>query len=240
MPTLPLRSSILKYLVTTGLITALVISARLLITWAAEMFFYPIPIVGGWLKSLEIIELSVIVLFALLGFGLGGASRHLSTKTSLPLKSLVFVVAVPLVFFSSYWLRYQIWLNQLTAESNLPRSQIVEMSNVALSRESGSQGFWGYYRTTTKMPILPATGAELQRMTEDQKWFRSELTRFSGIEPGVFSMVFDGAGWGIRIFYMLLATITGLIYFSRSGLGRWRSPPHPHQSQGQGLALPRS
>lgn len=123
------------------------------------------------------------------------------------------MVAVPLVFFSSYWLRYQIWLNQLTAESNLPRSQIVEMSNVALSRESGSQGFWGYYRTTTKMPILPATGAELQRMTEDQKWFRSELTRFSGIEPGVFSMVFDGAGWGIRIFYMLLATITGLIYF---------------------------
>jgi hypothetical protein len=50
-------------------------------------------------------------------------------------------------------------------------------------------------------------------MAEDQKWFRSELTRFSGIEPGVFSMIFDGAGWGIRIFYMVLALLTGLIYF---------------------------
>lgn len=206
-------SSILKYLVTAVLITALVILARLAITWAAEMFLYPVPIVGGWLKSLEIIELSVIVLFAFLGFGLGGASRYLGAKTPLAIKSLAFVVALPLVFFSSYWLRYQLWINQLTAESNLPRAEIVEMADTALARESGSQGFWGYYRTTTKMPILPATGSELQRMTEDQKWFRSELTRFSGIEPGVFSMLFDGAGWGIRIFYMLLATITGIIYF---------------------------
>jgi hypothetical protein len=63
------------------------------------------------------------------------------------------------------------------------------------------------------MPLLPATGAELQRMTEDQRWFRAELTRFSGIEPGVFSMIFDGAGWGIRLFYLMLAIITSLIYF---------------------------
>ncbi|HSM82369.1 MAG TPA: hypothetical protein VLS96_11815, partial [Nodosilinea sp.] len=59
----------------------------------------------------------------------------------------------------------------------------------------------------------PATVSELERMAEDQKWFRSELTRFSGIEPGVFSMIFDGAGWGIRLFYMALAFLTGMIYF---------------------------
>ena len=26
-------------------------------------------------------------------------------------------------------------------------------------------------------------------------------------------MIFDGAGWGIRIFHMALATLTGIIYF---------------------------
>lgn len=208
-----LKPTILRYAFTVLLVTAMVLLARLAITWAAEMFLHPLPIAGGWIKSLELIELSVIALFALLGFGLGAASMHLPAKTSLGLKALALVVIFPLVFFSSYWLRYQLWLNQVTAQSDLPRRQVIDTANIALERESGSTGFWGYYRTTTRMPLLPATGEELQRMTEDQRWFRAELTRFSGIEPGVFSMIFDGAGWGIRVFYLLLAAGTSLIYF---------------------------
>ncbi|HIK44454.1 MAG TPA: hypothetical protein IGR64_06140 [Leptolyngbyaceae cyanobacterium M65_K2018_010] len=207
------KPAVVQYLLAVVALTITVLLARLIVTWAAETLLHPLPIVGGWLKSLELVELSGIVLFALLGFGLGGATRYLSAKTSLALKAIALAIALPLVFFSSYGLRHQLWLNQLTAESELSRSQIVDLANLALKRESGSEGFWGYYRTTTKMPLLPATAAELQRMTEDQKWFRSELTRFSGIEPGVFSMIFDGAGWGIRIFYMGLALITALIYF---------------------------
>lgn len=208
-----LKFATLRYVITVVLVTALVLLARLAITWAAELFLHPLPIVGGWLKSLELVELSVIVLFAILGFGMGAASRHLPTKTPALLKALALVVIFPFIFFSSYWLRYQLWLDQVSTQSSLPRQQVIDTANIALERESGSTGFWGYYRTTTRMPLLPATGAELQRMTEDQQWFRSELTRFSGIQPGVFSMVFDGAGWGIRIFYLVLAAITSLIYF---------------------------
>ncbi len=212
------KSAVVNYLLVASGVVVMVVLLRLLITWAAEEFLHPIPIVGGWLKSLEIVELTGVVLFALLGFGLGGASRYLSAKTPLVVKAIALVIALPLVFFSSYWLRHQLWINQLANESGLPREEIVTLANEALGRESGSSGFWGHYRTTTRMPILPATAAELQRMTEDQKWFRSELTRFSGIEPGVFSMVFDGAGWGIRIFYMGLAVLTAVIYFLK-GVG---------------------
>jgi hypothetical protein len=212
------KSAVANYLLIVVMVVVGVLLLRLLITWAAEEFLHPTPIVGGWLKSLEIVELTGVVLFALLGFGLGGASRYLSAKTPLAVKSISLILALPLVFFSSYWLRHQIWLTQLTNESGLPRQEIVKLADQALMRESGSSGFWGYYRTTTQMPILPATVAELKRMTEDQKWFRSELTRFSGIEPGVFSMVFDGAGWGIRFFYMGLAVLTAVIYFFK-GVG---------------------
>jgi hypothetical protein len=208
-------ANLLKYLLTVVAVTAAVLGLRFLITWAAEVFLHPIPILGGWLKSLEIVELSVLPLFAFLGFGLGAATRHLSTKTPLVLKSIALLVALPLAFFSSYWLRHHLWISQLTAESDLTRDQITALANQALTQQGSQPGFWGYYTTTTRMPILPATVSELQRMAEDQKWFRSELTRFSGIEPGVFSMVFDGAGWGIRIFYMLLALLTSLIYFSK-------------------------
>lgn len=207
-----LKSPTLRYVILVVLVTTLVLLARLTITWAAELFLHPLPIAGGLLRSLELVELSVIPLFALLGFGVGAASRLLPAKTSLAVKMLPLVVILPLVFFSSYGFRYHLWLNQIATQADLPREQVAAMADVALERESGSAGFWGYYRTTTRMPILPATGAELQRMTEDQNWFRSELTRFSGIEPGVFSMIFDGAGWGIRIFYMVLAAATGLIY----------------------------
>lgn len=202
----------LRYAVTVALVIGLVLAARLTMTWATETYVHPIPIAGGWIKSLELVELSVIVLFAGLGFGVGAASGLLPAKTPLRLKVLALLLAFPPLFLSSYWLRYHLWIQQLVQQADLPRPQVIEVMNVALERASGSQGFWGYYRTTTHMPILPATGEELQRMTEDEKWFRSELTRFSGIEPGVFSMIFDGAGWGIRIFYLVLATLTSLIY----------------------------
>lgn len=213
MPTLRPSANVAKYVVTVFAVIAAVLGLRFFITWAAELFLHPIPILGGWLKSLEIIELSVVVLFALLGFGLGRATRHLSARTSLGIKSIALLIALPLVFFSSYWLRYHLWIGQLTAEATLTRPEITALANQALNREGGNQGLWGYYTTTTHMPILPATVDELERMAEDEKWFRSELTRFSGIEPGVFSMVFDGAGWGIRLFYMALAFLTGVIYF---------------------------
>ncbi|MEB3289185.1 MAG: hypothetical protein VKI82_04670 [Leptolyngbya sp.] len=203
----------LIYALIVTAVTIVVLLTRLAITWAAEVFLHSIPIAGGWLKSLELVELSVVVLFAVLGFGLGAASQSLPAKTPLPLKALALVLVFPLVFFSSYWLRYHLWLDQMATQSDLPRQQIIEMANLALERESGSAGFWGYYQATTQIPLLPATGDELQRMTEDQRWFRSELTRFSGIEAGVFSIIFDGAGWVVRMFYLALAAITSLIYF---------------------------
>ncbi len=213
LPSAVYSHGVLRYLLTTFAIVAALVGLKLLIAWAAEVYLHPIPILGGWLKSLEIVELVNIVIFALLGIGLGGATRYLPSKTPLILKALALILAIPLVFFSSYWLRQTLWLNQLAVQSNQSVEQISTLANQALLRESGSEGFWGYFKVTTKMPILPATVEELERMAEDQRWFRSELTRFSGIEPGVFSMIFDGAGWGIRLFHAALATLTGIIYF---------------------------
>ena len=202
-----------RYWLTVIAVLAGLIGLKLLITSLAEAFLYPLPFLGGWLKSLEIIEFINIPLFALLGLGLGAACQWLPAKTPLPVKALALVLSLPLLFFSSYALRYHLWLQRLTAEANLPRQEVRAMADIALQRESGHRGFGGYYITTTKMPILPQSIAELQRMNEDQKWFRSELTHFSGIEPGVFSLLFNGAGWGIRLFYMGLALLTGIIYF---------------------------
>ncbi|MBD2259798.1 hypothetical protein [Pseudanabaena sp. FACHB-2040] len=207
------KSPVVQYLLTALLVILGLMVLKALVAWTAEVFLHPIPILGGWLKSLEIVEFINVVVFAVLGFSLGAATMYFPPRLPLWKKSLVLAIAIPLVFFSSYWVRQTLWLNQISASSELNFGQANQIANRALKSASGSDGFWGYFRYTTQMPILPTTLEGLQRLTDDQKWFRSELTRFSGVQPGIFSLIFNGAGWGIRLFLMLVSVLTAVIYF---------------------------
>ncbi|MBU6230421.1 MAG: hypothetical protein KGQ93_12095 [Cyanobacteria bacterium REEB459] len=233
MRPLSLPSVLPRYPLTVITIIAILIGLRLLLTGLADLYGYSLPIVGGWLKSLEIMEILNIPVFVLLGLGLGAACWHLPSKTALGWKCLALVLAFPLVFFSSYAFRYHLWLAHLINQPGTGASsqEVVRLSNLALQQESGHQGFWGYYCTTVKMPVLPDTVADLRRMTTEQQWFRSELTRFSGVEPGIFSLIFTGAGWAIRVFYLLVALLTSVIYFFKGlswvGLQRLQRLVHP-------------
>lgn len=209
------KSPAVQYLLTVLLITLALMLFKAIVAWAAEAFLHPIPIVGGWLKSLEVIELINIVVFALLGFGLGAATVYLPPRLLRWQKSLALVIAIPLVFLISYWVRQTVWLEEVAAASEMSRSEAIDLANRALEGASGSKGFWGYFRYTTQMPILPTAPTDLQRLADDQKWFRSELTRFSGLEPGIFSLVFNGAGWGIRLFLLAISALTSAIYFPK-------------------------
>lgn len=215
MPHLKNQPPILQYLLTVVLIILGTILVKALIVWTAEVFLHPIPVVGGWLKSLEIVELSNVVVFAVLGFSLAMATVHLPPRLALWQKSLALAIAIPLVFLSSYWVRQTLWLYQVAASSSVSYQQATSVANQALKTVSGSDGFWGFFSSTTQMPLLPTTVADIQRLSDDQKWFRSELTRFSGLQPGLFSLVFSGAGWGLRLFQLALATLTGIIYFTK-------------------------
>lgn len=192
-----------------------VLLAKMVIAWLAEAYVYSVPIIGGWMQSLELAELVNVVLFALLGFALGSATQYLSPKTRLWQKLIPLVLILPIVFLSSYWVRQTMWLHQVATTSDLPPAQVTEITDRALENGSGSTGFWGYFRYTTQMPVLPTTAADLERIASDEKWFRSELTRFSGLEPGLFTLVFASTGWGIRIFYIVLSVLTAIIYFSK-------------------------
>lgn len=204
-----------QYLLTVGFVTLGIMLVKALIAWTAEVFLHPIPILGGWLQSLEIVELSNVVVFAVLGFSLGAATVHLPPRLPLWKRSWVLAIAIPLVFLTSYWVRQTFWLHQIAASSEVSYQQATSVANQALKTVSGSEGFLGYFRSTTQMPILPTTQADIQRLADDQKWFRSELTRFSGLQPGLFSLVFSGAGWGLRLFQLALATLTGIVYFTK-------------------------
>ena len=204
---------VLRYALGVLLLMLGIIGLKALIIWLANLLLYDIPILGGWLQSLEIIELVNIPLFAVLGFGMGAATLFLPPRRPLWQKSIALIIALPLVFLSGYWVQQTLWLRAVAASSEVTYRDAVEIANTVLAEEVGSEGFWGYFKLTTKLPILPTTTQQLSNITDDQRWFRSELTRFSGIEPGIFTLLFNGAGWGIRLVHLLIALLTGLIYF---------------------------
>ncbi|NEQ32341.1 MAG: hypothetical protein F6K04_15290 [Leptolyngbya sp. SIO4C5] len=194
----------------------LLAGVKVAIAWAAERYIYSVPWIGGLLKSLEIVELSNIVVFALLGLGLGAATiflpklRGVAPKVGIML--LVFILAAG-VFSASYVTRQHLWIQRIADRSDISLAAAENLTNDLLMTQVGDRGFWGFYRYTTQVPVLPTDADDLKNLAAEEKWVRSELTRFSGVEPGVFSRVFRLAGWGIRIFYMLLAAVTVLIYF---------------------------
>ncbi|MEO0537007.1 MAG: hypothetical protein AAF215_24505 [Cyanobacteria bacterium P01_A01_bin.123] len=206
----------LLFLTWVILLTSAIGALKVGITWASETHLYSIPIVGGLLKSLEIVELSNILVFALLGLGLGMTTIFLSylhNKLKVLAILLVMMVLASGVFCLGYATRQHIWIQQVADEASISFAQAKTVTNDFLTAETGSNGFWGFYRYTTQVPILPIKTSEIASLTDDEKWFRSELTRFSGLEPGIFSRMFSIAGWGIRGFYMALAGFTFIIYY---------------------------
>lgn len=208
-------AKLLRYFCATVLLIVGMMAVKAAIAWASEMFVYTLPLVGGLLKSLELVEVSNVVVFAILGVCLGAFTLWLPRRWGLVPKLIPFVIAVPLVFMTGYVVRYHLWVQQVAIESELLPTQSQQVTNALLKQATGNEGVVGFFRYTVQVPILPTDLRALQNIDEDDKWFRSELTRFSGLEPGLFTLVFKVTGWSIRAFYVLLAGITACLYFAK-------------------------
>ncbi|MEM9006888.1 MAG: hypothetical protein AAGE59_25590 [Cyanobacteria bacterium P01_F01_bin.86] len=207
--------SLVKYLGASVLLIGVITALKGALAWTAERFIYTLPMVGGLLKSLELMEVSNVVVFAILGVGLGAFTLWLPKQWPLLIKAIPLAIGVPLVFLSSYIVRYHVWIQQVAVTSELLPAQAAQVTNNLLLEATGHEGLRGFFEYTVQVPILPTDLSALQAVDRDDKWFRSELTRYSGVEPGIFSRVFRFTGWGIRLFYTLLAVITAIIYFTK-------------------------
>jgi hypothetical protein len=208
-------NKLLRYFCATVLLIVGMMALKGAIAWTAEVFVYTLPILGGLLKSLELMEVTNVVVFAMLGVSLGAFTLWLPKKWGLLPKVIPLIIAVPLVFLTGYAVRYHLWVQQVAVQSELLPTQAQQVTNTLLAQATGREGLAGFFQYTVQVPILPTDLRALQSMDQDDKWFRSELTRFSGLEPGLFTLVFMLTGWGIRIFYILLAGITAILYFAK-------------------------
>ena len=208
-------SKLLRYFCATVLLVVGMMALKAAIAWASEAVVYGLPLMGGLLKSLELMEVTNVIVFAILGVSLGAFTLWLPRQWSLWPKLLPLLVSVPLVFMSGYAMRYHLWMQEVAVESELLPTQAELVTDTLLRQATGNGGLIGFFRYTVQVPILPTNLRALQNIDQDDKWFRSELTRFSGLEPGLFTRIFMLTGWGIRLFYTLLAVITAGLYFTK-------------------------
>lgn len=233
----PLRRG-LQYSLGAMLLTQALMLIKGALAWAATTHLYTVPWVGGLLQSLEVVEISNVLVFALLGWGLGAMTCWMARPWGPWRRLLVLVLSVPMVFISSYAVRHHLWLQAVAIESNIPMDQAAVVTDLLLDEATNHEGVVGYFYYTVQVPLPPTELSALQRRDNDDQWFRSELTRQSGLEPGLFTLMFYLAGWGIRLFYMGLAAITAAIYFTKGSAWAASRRPRPGPSP-RGTTAPR-
>jgi hypothetical protein len=243
-PSVSARRGRLTYGLAVVVVTLSLSGLKGLAAWAMDTYVYSLPLLGGLLESLELVEVSNVLILALLGVGLGAATRWLAKPVRGWQRLVLLGVAVPIVFLSSYWVRQYLWIQEVAIASEIPPTQAEQVTDRLLQEATGHEGLLGFFVYTVRTPLLPTELSSLKSLDEDDQWFRSELTRHSGVEPGLFSLIFQVAGWGIRLFYIGLALITATIYFSRGSMwaeARRRSVPEvPAPSRGHPQANTKS
>ncbi|MEM6714189.1 MAG: hypothetical protein AAF622_03885, partial [Cyanobacteria bacterium P01_C01_bin.147] len=165
-------AKVFRYVFATVLLIAGMVLAKGALAWIAETFVYNLPLFGGLLKSLELMEVTNVIVFAIVGVSLGAFTLWLPRRWGLWLKLIPFIIAVTLVFMSGYAVRYHLWVQQVAVESELLPTQAQQVTDTLLKQATGNEGVIGFFRYTVQVPILPTDLRALHNIDKDDKWFR--------------------------------------------------------------------
>jgi hypothetical protein len=199
------------------------IGLKILVVWAAETYLYSIPWVGGFLGSLEFLELSNLILLAMLGFGLGAATYYLPTHWPTLQKQLLLFATIPILIGMSAFTRHALWVQRVGLQANLSPILATEATDRFLKRETNHQGPLGFYYYTAKVTEPPTQLRSLQgtQVGLSDQGLQTELADLANSGQTQFSFLsflFNHVGWGIRLIHLFLAVFIAFIYFFKGQL----------------------
>lgn len=195
-----------------ALLAALLKSA---IAWIADIYVYSLPWVGGFLRSVELAELSNLLAFALLGGGIGSATYFLPRRWNHKAKLALLVLLSPFVFSASYLTQQNLWIRKVAARADTTYQDARDITNSFLERETGNKGYFGYFPFSTRLADLPVQpdilNSELAVTPNDL--LTEELSGYDDPRADIAAFIFKRVGWLIRFMYIITAVLTGLIYY---------------------------
>jgi hypothetical protein len=145
-PSVSARRGRLTYGLAVVVVTLSLSGLKGLAAWAMDTYVYSLPLLGGLLESLELVEVSNVLILALLGVGLGAATRWLAKPVRGWQRLVLLGVAVPIVFLSSYWVRQYLWIQEVAIASEIPPTQAEQVTDRLLQEATGHEGLLGFFR----------------------------------------------------------------------------------------------
>ena len=196
-------------------LSVLMAALKAIAFWLTDIYLYDMPWIGGFLKSIEIAEVSNLIVFAILGVGIGAATLLLPEHWNHWLKMAVLIVLGPFVFCASYLMQQHLWIQKVAKRADIPYEQAKNITNGFLKKEAGREGFWGFYPLSTQISELPTLRANLEagETTNPSDVLAKELSSYDDPRADAAAFVFERVGWAVRLMYMTIAVLTALIYY---------------------------
>ncbi|MGB3293453.1 MAG: hypothetical protein WBB01_10740 [Phormidesmis sp.] len=215
MSTSSRRSRIPLFFVIGIGLSLLMAGLKAIAAWLAEWYVYSIPWVGGFLRSIELVEISNLVVFAILGVGIGSATFLLAREWNQPAKMSLLIVLSPFVFSASYLMQQHLWIQRVAAQTDSSYSEARDLTNAFLEREEGTGGFFGFYPFSTEVAELPTQRdiLESEGIRNPSRLLTEELASYNDPRADIIAYVFERVGWLMRLMYMAIAAFTALVYY---------------------------
>jgi hypothetical protein len=179
----------------------------------AEKYFYNIQVIGELFRGIEIIELLNILVFAIIGMGFGVATTLLPRRVGRYISSLLLIILVPIIYSTTYFYRYDNWIQEVAEKEKISYVQAEEITNSYLTTRLGRQGFLGFYIHTAEFPVLPTKRDQMKEVADRERQITYKFAYVTGLKPENITAIFTISAWGIRVFYFFIAVLATILHF---------------------------
>ena len=194
-------------------LTGVAIAIKVLVLKLAHQFIYPIFMFGDLLRGLEIIDLLNILVFAIVGMGLGLATGLLPTSNARKITTCFLILLIPIILSVPQIVKYNLWVGDLAKDDDLSFPEAKIIADHFLKRRIHYDGVFGFYVYTGQFPMIPTRQVQMQELERLEKQVNSKFVRVSGIPPTLITVIMAICFWGIRIFYFAVAVITAIAHY---------------------------
>ena len=122
-----------------------------------EISLYQIQFLGDLLRGVEASEVFNVVVFAILGLGLGLATLLVPRDLGIRVNATVGLLALPAILSISSTIRYESWLDEFARAEELTTEQAIAQTDIYLQDKVDRTGALGFYLHTANDPGLPRT-----------------------------------------------------------------------------------
>ncbi len=203
----------LGYGICAVILVGIAVTLKVIALILAHNFLYPIFIFGDLLRGLELIDLLNLLVFAVVGMGLGLATALLAIRNARKISAGFLIVLIPIIIAIPQFVKYDLWINDIVIEDGISKSQAQQVANSFLERRVNSNGVFGFYIYTGQFPMIPTRTSQMEDLEKLEKQVNSKFVKFSGIPPTLINLIMAICFWGIRLFYFGIAAITTVSHF---------------------------